>query len=92
MDSSLLAVCRLKAAKRRARELAQALNSCKVRLDEARSQQEQAKQARLAAGQEPQEVRGCSQQVVWLAAAEPQQYCHAEHAASAMLVLHTMCA
>ncbi|WIA42241.1 hypothetical protein OEZ86_008258 [Tetradesmus obliquus] len=47
---------RLKAAKRRARELAQALNSCKLRLDEARGQQEAAKQARLAQEQEAQEA------------------------------------
>jgi hypothetical protein len=53
----LFLVCRLKAAKRRARELAQALNSCKLRLDESRGQQEQAKQARLAAGEDAQEVR-----------------------------------
>jgi hypothetical protein len=59
----LLVVCRLKAAKRRARELAQALNSCKLRLDESRGQQEQAKQARLAAGGEAQEVRRSSSQV-----------------------------
>ncbi|KAF6252219.1 hypothetical protein COO60DRAFT_545657 [Scenedesmus sp. NREL 46B-D3] len=49
---------RLKAARRRARELAQALNTCKLQLDEARGQQEQARQARLALALEAQETLG----------------------------------
>jgi hypothetical protein len=92
---SCLAVvaCRLKAAKRRARELAQSLNGCKLRLDEARQQQEAAKQARLAEGQpEAQEVRGRGTDAqALLLMLDPMQPCAAARFVTYQLISTVVC-